>query len=305
MMENGKLIPGGERVTPVRRPLEFMIITGMSGAGKTQAVHCLEDLGFFCVDNMPPALVPQFADLVSRAQGPIPRVAVVTDIRGGQFLQRLPEVVQTLRGLQLVPRLLFLEASDEAILRRFKATRRRHPLATRHRTLLDSIRLERKKLQDLRACADKILDTSSLHVRQLKDEITALVHAPAGTGRMVVNVISFGYKHGVPTDADLLFDVRFLRNPHYVPELQPQTGLDAAIVEYVMADPAAPVYLEKLQDLLHFSLPRYGDEGKAYLTVGIGCTGGHHRSVTFARLMGDFLRTEGYDVVIEHRDIKK
>lgn len=289
----------------VRGPLEFVIITGMSGAGKTQAVHILEDLGFFCVDNMPPELVPQFAELLARSQGTVTRVAVVADIRGGEFLQHLPGVVQTLRGLQVVPRVIFLEAADETLLRRFKTTRRRHPLASRHRTLLESVRLERKKLQDLRACADKIIDTSALQVRQLKDEITALVQATPGNGRLLVNVLSFGYKHGVPLDADLLFDVRFLRNPHYVPELQPLTGLDQEIEAYVMADPAAPDYLAKLKDLLAFSLPRYGEEGKSYLTVGVGCTGGHHRSVVFARLLSDFLREAGYDVVIEHRDIKK
>jgi len=283
---------------------EFVIVTGLSGAGKTQAVHCLEDMGFYCVDNMPPALLPQFAQLCAHSQGRVPRVAVVMDIRGGYFFTDLSGVIETLRALDFKPRLLFLEAAEETLVRRFKETRRRHPLATRHRTLLDSIRLERKQMQELRASADKIIDTTNTDPKQLKEDIAALFHERA-TGRMLVNVLSFGYKFGVPVDADLMFDVRFLRNPHYVPQLQPLTGADNQIEAYVMEDPAAVEFLRKLQDLLIFTLPLYADEGKSYLTVAIGCTGGHHRSVVLARLLGDFLRDRGYEVVLEHRDMKK
>lgn len=287
-----------------QRPQEFVIITGLSGAGKTQAVHCLEDMGFYCVDNMPPALLPQFADLCAHSQGRVARVAVVMDVRGDIFFADLADVIEQLRALGFMPRLLFLEASEEALLRRFKETRRRHPLATRHRTLLDSIRLERKQLQELRAGADKVIDTSQLNPKSLKEDIAALFKARA-TGTMLVNVLSFGYKHGVPADADLVFDVRFLRNPHYVPALQPLTGSDANVEHYVMEDPLAQAFLTKLDDLLLFTLPLYRDEGKSYLTVAIGCTGGHHRSVVMARMLGATLRREGYEVVVEHRDIKR
>lgn len=283
---------------------EFVIVTGLSGAGKTQAVHCLEDMGFYCVDNMPPALLPQFAELCAHSQGRVPRVAVVMDIRGGYFFTDLSGVIETLRGLEFKPRLLFLEAAEETLLRRFKETRRRHPLATRHRTLLESIRLERKQMQELRASADKIIDTTNTDPKRLKEDIAALFNERA-TGRMLVNVLSFGYKFGVPVDADLVFDVRFLRNPHYVPELQPLTGADSHVEAYVMEDPAAVEFLAKLQDLLNFTLPLYADEGKSYLTVAIGCTGGHHRSVVLARLLGNFLRDRGYEVVLEHRDMKR
>jgi UPF0042 nucleotide-binding protein len=285
-------------------PQEFVIVTGLSGAGKTQAVHCLEDLGFYCVDNMPPALLPQFAELCAHSQGRVPRVAVVMDIRGGCFFADLAGVIETLRTLDFKPRLLFLEATEETLLRRFKETRRRHPLATRHRTLLDSIRLERKQLQELRAGADKIIDTTATNPRQLKEDIAVLFNERS-TGRMLVNVLSFGYKFGMPVDADLVFDVRFLRNPHYVPEMQPLTGADPQVEQYVMEDPASREFQRKLEDLLVFTLPLYANEGKSYLTVAIGCTGGHHRSVVLARLLGDFLRDRGYEVVLEHRDMKR
>lgn len=283
----------------------LVIVTGLSGAGKSQAIHCLEDMGYYCVDNMPPALVPQFAEICMHSQGRVSRLAVVMDIRGGLFFQDLVGTIQSLRTLDFTPRLIFLEATEEALVRRFKATRRRHPLSTRHRTLLESIRLERKQMLDLRANADKVIDTTAMDTKRLKAEITSLFTGQSQQGQLLVNVLSFGYKYGAPPDADLLFDVRFLRNPHYVPELQPLTGNDPAIEAYVMADPAAADYLAKLEDLLLFSLPRYGEEGKSYLTVGIGCTGGHHRSVVFARLIMQSLRAHGYETILEHRDIKK
>jgi len=284
---------------------DFIIVTGLSGAGKTQVVHILEDMGFYCVDNIPPTLLPQFAELCAHSRGRVTRIAAVMDIRGEQFSRSYPELMKELRTLGFTPRLIFLEASEEILVRRFKETRRRHPLATRHRTLLESIRLERKHLEDLRANADKVIDTSTTNTRSLKEEISALFSEHAGTDMMLVNVLSFGYKYGVPTDADLVFDVRFLRNPHYVPELQGLTGADPSVEAYVLADPDAPVYLGKLQDLLLFSLPRYYAEGKSYLTVGVGCTGGRHRSVVFARLLSDYLREHGYEVVLDHRDAKK
>jgi len=283
---------------------EFVVVTGLSGAGKTQAVHCLEDMGFYCVDNMPPALLPQFAELCAHSQGRVPRVAVVMDIRGGYFFADLSGMIETLRTLGFKPRLIFLEATEDTLLRRFKETRRRHPLATRHRTLLDSIRLERRQLQELRASADKIIDTSSTNPRQLKEDIAVLFNERA-SGRMLVNVLSFGYKYGVPVDADLVFDARFLRNPHYIPEMQQLTGADTQVEQYVMEDPASGEFLRKLEDLLIFTLPLYAAEGKSYLTVAVGCTGGHHRSVVLTRLLGEFLRGQGYEVVLDHRDMKR
>jgi UPF0042 nucleotide-binding protein len=289
-----------------QHPREFVIVTGLSGAGKTQAIHCLEDMGFYCVDNMPAALIPQFAELCTHSGGRITRVAVVMDIRGEYlFDQNSAEVVVRLRDLGYHPRLLFLEAAEEILVRRFKETRRRHPLATRHRTLLDSIRLERKQMLELRSAADKVIDTTRTESRTLKEEVSSLFSERKHTGRLLVNVLSFGFKHGVPLDADLMFDVRFLRNPHYVPELHALTGIDQDVEAYVLADEAAPVYLSKLQDLLEFSLPRYEAEGKSFLTIAVGCTGGQHRSVVFARLLGDFCRAKEFEVVIEHRDMKK
>jgi RNase adapter protein RapZ len=295
----------GNSAADARLAREFVIVTGVSGAGKSHAIRALEDLGFYCVDNMPPALIPQFAELCVHAGARLARVAVVTDVRGHQFRQDIAGVTQTLRDLGFTARMLFLEASEDALIRRFKETRRRHPLASKHRTLQESIRLEQRQLQDLRASADKVLDTSVMEPRTLKQEIASLFSGIGTKDQLQVKVLSFGYKNGAPSDADLLFDVRFLRNPHYVPDLQPLTGNDPAVDAYVMADPAASEYLAKLQDLLAFSLPRYGEEGKSYLTVGVGCTGGHHRSVVFARHLADFLRTTGYEVVLEHRDIKK
>lgn len=294
--------PGG---VDEKKAQEFVIITGLSGAGKTQAVHCLEDQGFYCVDNMPPALIPQFAELCAHSRGRVSRVAVVMDIRGGFFFQNLTGVVETLRDLGFKTRLLFLEATEEVLVRRFKETRRRHPLATRHRTLLESIHHEQKQMQELRAMADKVIDTSNTDARTLREEIAALFSERTRHNQMLINVLSFGYKFGVPTDADLVFDVRFLRNPHYVPELQPLTGAEPAVEAYVLADADACTYLAKLKDLLTFSLPRYGAEGKSYLTVAIGCTGGHHRSVVFARLLAEYLREQAYEIVLEHRDWKK
>ncbi len=288
-----------------KQPHDLIIITGLSGAGKTQAVHCLEDLGFYVVDNLPPALLTQFADLCARSHGRVSRIAAVMDIRGERFAKNISEVVAELQALGFRARLIFLEAAEEVLVRRFKETRRRHPLATRHRTLLESIRMERKQLQDFRAGADKIIDTTNTNSKTLKEEITALFSDQLSAQKMQVNILSFGYKYGVPTDADLLFDVRFLRNPHYQPAMQGLTGNDPTVQEYVMADPDAPSYLEKLQDLLTFSLPRYGEEGKCYLTVGVGCTGGRHRSVVFARLIADHLRKQGYEVLLDHRDMKK
>ncbi len=284
---------------------DFIIVTGMSGAGKTQVIHVLEDMGFYCVDNLPPMLLLQFADLCARTNSQVSRVAAVIDIRGERFTENFADQVNTLKQYGFTPRLIFLESSEEILVRRFKETRRRHPLAGRHRSLLESIRLERKHLESLREIADKVIDTSDNSTRGLKDEIISLIDDGKTCTGMLVNVLSFGFKYGLPTDSDLVFDVRFLKNPHYIPELREHTGIEKEVEDYVMTDPDAPLFLEKLKDFIDFTVPRYSCEGKSYLTIAIGCTGGRHRSVMYARKIAEHITSSGYRVVLEHRDWKK
>jgi len=282
----------------------FVIVTGLSGAGKTLAIHSLEDMGYYCVDNIPQELIPAVARHCN--EHGIEQVAVISDIRSGaDFSANLSPIAGELCKLCFLPTLIFLEASEETLIRRFKETRRRHPLSTTECPLPEAIRLERQQLNELRAYADKIIDTSDTSTLAFKQQMAALFSPGESRGSILVDIFSFGHKHGTPMDADLLFDVRFLHNPFYVAELQTLTGEDQRVVDYVMTDPGAPELLGKLNDLLQFSLPRYDYEGKSYLTVGVGCTGGKHRSVVFARLLADFVRSLGYDVVLEHRDISK
>jgi len=284
--------------------IEFVIVTGQSGAGKSEAIHCFEDLGFFCVDNLPPALIPKFAELCAHSQGKVSRAAVMVDVRGGAFFDDLASSLAELERMGCDYRILFLAASDEALVRRYKETRRRHPLAGQKRSLLGSIRAERKLLAALKEKAHKVIDTSDLPVQQLRAEVASLFTA-RGTGQMVVTVISFGYKLGVPLDADVVFDLRFLPNPHYVRELRPLSGKDGPVRDYVMASSGAAEFLRHLFDFLDFMLPLYAREGKAYLTIALGCTGGRHRSVALAPQVADHLRAQGYRVIVEHRDIAK
>jgi UPF0042 nucleotide-binding protein len=294
----------GPQDRPKRGRVEFVIVTGQSGAGKSEAIHCFEDLGFFCVDNLPPALIPKFAELCVHSDGKIPRAAVVTDIRGGAFFADLAAALTELARVGCDYRILFLASSDEALVRRYKETRRRHPLAAQKRSLLGSIRGERKLLAALKEKAHKVIDTSDLPVQQLRAEVASLFTA-RGTGAMVVTVISFGYKLGVPLDADVVFDLRFLPNPHYVRELRPLSGKDGPVRDYVIASSGAREFLQRLFDFLDFALPLYVREGKAYLTIALGCTGGRHRSVALAPEVADHLRAQGYRVIVEHRDIAK
>jgi len=282
----------------------FVIVTGLSGSGKTLAIHSLEDMGYYCVDNIPQELIPAVGKHCNEHD--IVQVAVISDIRSGaDFSENLSPIAGELCKLGFLPTLIFLEASEETLIRRFKETRRRHPLSTTECPLLDAIRNERQQLNELRAHADKILDTSDTSTYVFKQLMAALFSPGEGSAHILVDIFSFGHKHGTPMDADLLFDVRFLHNPFYVPDLQSLTGEDQRVVDYVMTDPGAEELLQRLNDLLLFSLPRYDDEGKSYLTVGVGCTGGKHRSVVYARLLADFVRAQGYDVVLEHRDINK
>jgi UPF0042 nucleotide-binding protein len=280
-----------------------VILTGLSGAGKTQAIRALEDLGYFCVDNLPAMLMPTMAELASRADSGLEKVAIVADVREGAFLTQVPKVFRRLQALPGVePRLIFLEASDAALMRRFSETRRPHPLAP-DRSVSEGIRDEREKLQTIRALADLTLDTSNMTVHELRNVFMRMSRDEGARAEMVVNLVSFGYKHGVPVDADLVFDVRCLPNPHFVDTLRPLTGRDAAVVRYMRKHAATGEFLGRLTSFLEFALPHYVQEGKSYLTVAIGCTGGQHRSVMIAEALRKSLgAVKGVKIRVKHRD---
>jgi UPF0042 nucleotide-binding protein len=283
---------------------KLVIVTGLSGAGKTQAMRCLEDLGFFCVDNLPPALIPKFSELCAQAASKINKIALAVDIRGGEFFDTLFEVLSEIDMQGIQYEILFLEASDETLVRRYKESRRRHPLSS-HGESLEVIREERNRLQDLRGRANKIIDTSNMAVQQLKEEIAAIYADNTNTSRLHITVISFGYKYGIPLDSDLVFDVRFLPNPHYDPTLRPLSGNDRVIRDYVFGSPLTGDFMEKFQDFIEFLIPQYVKEGKTTLMIAIGCTGGMHRSVVMANRLGEILETRDLPVTVRHRDIKK
>lgn len=287
-----------------RRPVEFTIITGLSGAGKTMALKALEDRGFFCVDNLPPALIPTFAELCSRSTQRVERVALVSDIRGGEFFDELTHALDELVKKGFRYRILFLEASDEVLLRRFKETRRPHPLATGGISLLEAIKLEREKLAELREKADKIIDTSHSTPAQLRREIEQYF-VEGGPNGLTISIISFGFKYGLPPDADLVFDVRFLTNPNYVPSLKPLDGRHPKVKEHVLSHRTTKAFMRRLLDLLDFSLPHYVKEGKRFLSIAVGCTGGKHRSVVIAEELALRLRAKNFSVLVQHRDLGK
>lgn len=287
-------------VTDFKNDLELLIVTGMSGAGKTEAVRSLEDLGFFCVDNLPPNLIPKFMELLAQADPPPKRVALVMDIRGGHFFDSFFEALQLLECEGYDYEILFLEASDEALVRRFKETRRRHPLSTVGE-ITEGIMKERKRLQDIRGQADIIIDTSDLTPPRLKERIRDLF-AHGKSSSLVITIMSFGFKYGLPLDADTVFDVRFLPNPYYEEKLRAKTGEDELVAAYVMHTPAAEAFQRKLTDLLLFLLPWYVVEGKSHFVVAIGCTGGRHRSVALAENLCRAIEEQGYQVTVKHRD---
>jgi len=280
----------------------LVIVTGLSGAGKTQALRSLEDLGFFCVDNLPPALMPKFVELCAQSSRGINKIALVVDIRGGEFFDALFEVLADLDRQGTGYEILFLEASDETLVRRFKESRRSHPLSM-DGEVLQSIREERTRLRELRGRAHKIIDTSHLSVHRLKEELAGLFGEGAGTAALRITVVSFGFKFGIPLDSDLVFDVRFLPNPHYDPELRPLTGEDRRVQEFICRSPVTGEFMERFFRFMEFLIPQYVREGKTTLTVAIGCTGGQHRSVMLARLLGDALAGKGYRVTVRHRDM--
>ncbi|HEY7290582.1 MAG TPA: RNase adapter RapZ [Vicinamibacterales bacterium] len=281
----------------------FIILTGLSGSGKSQAIRALEDLGYFCVDNLPTTLIPTLAKLSQRAGGDIDKVAIVVDVREGGFLSSFPRVFRRLRKMpKLNPVLIFLEASHAALVRRFSETRRPHPLA-QNRSVSEGIRDERSRLNAIRSMADEIVDTSDMTVHELRHFFMGLSR-DRNRASLVVTMLSFGYKFGIPLDADLVFDVRCLPNPHFVPALRRRTGRDRAVATFMERDESAHAFMDRLEDYLRYVVPYYVAEGKSYLTVAIGCTGGRHRSVMIAeRLKRAFADMDAVRVRVRHRDI--
>jgi RNase adapter protein RapZ len=282
----------------------FVVLTGLSGSGKSQAIRALEDLGYFCVDNLPIALLPKLAGLTMRAGTEISRAAVVVDVREGRMLDELPRVLRRLRSMRsLHPVLIFLDASDDALVRRFSETRRPHPLAP-DRSAIEGIREERERMKPLRRIADHVVDTSKLTVHELRHAFRDVAAGRAPGARLVVTILSFGFKHGIPVDSDLLFDVRFLPNPHFVPRLRPHTGRDREVKAFLDRSQATRDFLQHTLTLLRFLVPQYVAEGKTYLTIGVGCTGGRHRSVAVAEALKRGLSgLEGVQLRVRHRDI--
>jgi UPF0042 nucleotide-binding protein len=271
----------------------------MSGAGKSQAINCFEDFGFFCVDNLPVALLPRMAELSVRSGGPLNRVALGIDVREGSFLHDLYDTIASLKKDGVDCRIVFLDADDKTLYRRFSETRRRHPLG---KSVREGVREERRRLLKLKEMAHKIIDTSSMTLSELKETVSGLLDVRRAN-EMQLGIISFGYKYGLPVDVDIIWDVRFLPNPNYVRKLKPQTGQDRAVRHYVQSNPLAQHFEKKFFSLVLESLPHYMREGKSYLTVAIGCTGGRHRSVVMAEALKDYLAQHGFKIRLHHRDV--
>jgi RNase adapter protein RapZ len=284
-------------------PPGILLITGLSGAGRSEAARSLEDIGYFVVDNLPPALLPKMAELAASPGGP-GRVAIVVDARGGVFFGELSRALEELREQRVPSRIVFLDASDDDLVNRYEATRRRHPLAPADR-VAEGIRKERLMMESLRADADLVIDTSGLTPHDLRDRIREMfAQAPPEAG-LLVTVVSFGFKYGSPRDADLVLDVRFLPNPHWVDELRPLPGTNQKVREYVEGQEEYEAFMKRLESLLDVVVPGYVDEGKSYLTVAIGCTGGRHRSVVVGDDLADYFRERGHRVSVDHRDIDR
>ena len=300
----------GATRAPARKPTggrtdstRFVVVTGLSGSGKTHAIHALEDLGYFCVDNLPTQLIPTLAELCTRGEAGLGRVAIVVDVRERGFLRQFPPIYRKVRALPgIEARLIFLEASRSALVRRFSETRRPHPLA-RDRSVAEGIDEERRKLHTIRALADVILDTSNLTVHELRDAFASMARVDSPRAEMVVNLLSFGFKHGPPAEADLLFDVRCLPNPHFVERLRHLTGRDPRVARFMRRHSVTKEFVDQLTSFLNFAIPQYVNEGKSYLTVAIGCTGGQHRSVMVAEALKRSLEgTAGVRLRVKHRD---
>lgn len=284
--------------------MRFVIVTGMSGAGRSSVLKMLEDAGYFCVDNLPVLLIPTFAKLILDGRQKITKVALSIDVRNGQALDDAGEMLDLLAAEGCSYEVLFLECSTEVLVKRYKETRRTHPLSGTER-IDKGIEKEREKMVFLKSRANYILDTSRMLIRDLKAQIDHVFCDEENSSKFLVTILSFGFKHGIPSDADLVFDVRFLRNPYYVPELKQLTGCDERVREYVMESSMAPDFLNKLEDMLRFLIPGYIEEGKNQLVIAIGCTGGHHRSVTVAYELEKRLAMSEYRIQLEHRDIER
>ena len=285
--------------------MRFIIVTGLSGAGKSEATNALEDMGYFCVDNLPPKLIKKFAEVCKQSKGSIDKVALVMDIRGGIFFDDLFESLSELSKEQFQYEILFLDTSDEVLVKRFKEKRRSHPLAPGGR-VITGIELERQKLRDVKDKADVIIDTSKYAIKDLREEMARKFgDKEMPEKQMAITILSFGFKYGIPVDSDLVFDVRFIPNPFYIPELKPFSGNDEPVKNYVMEQTETQTFLEKANDMFEFLIPHYQKEGKRQLIISIGCTGGRHRSVAIANSIYETLRANNHDVYIEHRDIKE
>jgi RNase adapter protein RapZ len=306
----GRSAPGGKahggKGSGRRSGQPFIVLTGLSGSGKSQAIRALEDLGYFCVDNLPTTLIPTLAKLSLRGGRGIDKVAIVVDVREGGFLSSFPGIFRQLRKMpKLNPVLIFLEASHATLVRRFSETRRPHPLAP-DRSVTEGIRDERSQMNVIRDLADEIVDTSDMTVHELRQFFMNLSRDRSSSARLVITLLSFGYKHGVPVDADLLFDVRCLPNPHFVPTLRRRTGRDKAVADFLERDAATREFMDRLEEYLRYVIPFYVSEGKSYLTVGIGCTGGRHRSVRIAeRLRPALAQLGAARVRVRHRDLTR
>lgn len=281
--------------------MRLVIITGVSGAGKTQCMHFFEDMGYFCADNIPPTLLPSLLDMC-HSPGGFDKVAAVVDARGGEFLGKLLDAIKQEKNKGVDVKLLFLDANDDVLLNRFKETRRKHPLLQKGRTISQAIKEERKRLEEIRGAADLIIDTSFLRPAQLKERIRE--YFKEDLEPLTITLLSFGYQRGVPLEADLLWDVRFLPNPYYEEELKDLSGLDQKVKLFVLQSDITQAFIKHIMDFLRFSLPLYTKEGKVHLAIGIGCTGGRHRSVVIGDELGRILKEEGYKVIVYHRDIE-
>lgn len=281
--------------------MEFVIVTGLSGAGKSQAIKIMEDIGFYCMDNLPPSLLPKFAELCFQSMGKIDKVAVVVDIRGGRFFNDLFKSLDILKSEGYSYRILFLDASNEVLIKRYKELRRPHPLSPSGR-IIEGIEKEREKLKEVKQKTNNIIDTSKYTLGMLKEEIRNIFVEGKETENITISILSFGFKRGVPLDADLVFDVRFLPNPHYIDELRPFTGNDMCVRDYVMQWDQSKEFANKLTDLIDFLIPYYIKEGKTQLVIAMGCTGGKHRSVTLANILFEYLKENGHKVIINHRE---
>ncbi len=285
--------------------MDVLIISGLSGGGKSKAASYLEDMGFYIIDNMPAAMILKFAEFCTGASSRYDRVALVYDVRTGSSPAELFDVLDQLKDMESSCRMLFLDASPETIIKRYKETRRRHPLSGRASSLEDAVRREREVMEPVRERADFVIDTSRLSTAKLRGELLRLFGNAEENGGMAVSVTSFGFKYGLPMEADLVLDVRFMPNPFYIEELRPKTGLDIEVSEYVFGFQQTKGYLQRLEDLMTYTLPLYAEEGKAVLVIAVGCTGGHHRSVAVTHALAELIRSQGYQVTENHRDISR